>query len=66
MKPTTEILKARPELVHRVEGLFGDDSSVARNIYENVDYDWAAMDAIHLQFWDRKDCNDSESYYRNI
>ena len=43
-------------MIHRVEGWFGADSGVSRQVYDNVSYDWRIMDAIHLQFGDRIDC----------
>ena len=52
----SEILKRRPELIHRVDGWFGADSNIAKQIYDTIDYDWRIMDAIHLQFGDRYEC----------
>lgn len=55
-RPTIEILRHHPELIHRVEGWFGADSNIAKQIYDTVDYDWRIMDAIHLQYGDRPNC----------
>ena len=60
MRPTTEILNHRPELMHRVKGWFGHDSNMVRRIYEDKDFDdWRRYDAIHLLIGHRHYCKSS-------
>ena len=47
-RPTVEILYKNPQLIHRVKGNFGADTSVSMNLYENPTFNWRHLDAIHL------------------
>uniref|UniRef100_A0A0P6DHA5 Sulfotransferase sult n=2 Tax=Daphnia magna TaxID=35525 RepID=A0A0P6DHA5_9CRUS len=47
-RPTVEILYKHPELVHRVKVQFGADFDLSYNLYTYKEFDWRALDTIHL------------------
>ena len=47
-RPTVEILYKHPQLVHRVKGNFGADTTVSMSLYDNPTFNWRHLDAIHL------------------
>ena len=47
-RPTVEILTKHPQLIHRVKGDFGADTSVSMSLYDNPTFNWRHLDAIHL------------------